>query len=61
MAVKSTLRASGKRTALRIPGKNSKVKVFRSLKKMLFGKSQARSLDLLDRWILKKRPLSLFL
>lgn len=34
---------------------------FRRLKRVLSGKSRAESMDLLDRWILKKRVLSLFL
>ena len=33
---------------------------FRWLKKLLVGKSQTESMDLLDRWILKKRAMSLF-
>ena len=33
---------------------------FRWLKKLLLGKSQAESMDLLDEWILKKRTMSLF-
>ncbi len=33
---------------------------FRWLKKAMVGKSQAESLDLLDRWILKKKTVTLF-
>lgn len=33
---------------------------FRWLKKAMAGKTQEESLDLLDRWILKKRALGLF-
>jgi hypothetical protein len=33
---------------------------FRWLKKAMVGKSREESLDLLDRWILKKRALGLF-
>lgn len=33
---------------------------FRWLKKAMVGKSQEQSLDLLDRWILKRRTLGLF-
>jgi len=42
-------------------GKQSKVLLFRSIKRVLFGKSRKRSMDLLDKWILKKNPLGLFL
>lgn len=37
-----------------------KVQFFRWLKKSMLGKSQAQSMDLLDQWILRKRPMSLF-
>ena len=53
------------RTAPKLSKKNKrnllgKVQFFRWLKKSMMGKSQAQSMDLLDQWILKKRPLSLF-
>ena len=32
---------------------------FRWLKKAMMGKSRSESLDLLDRWILRKKPLAL--
>jgi len=44
-----------------VRGKESKVLLFRSIKRVLFGKSRKRSMDLLDKWILKKNPLGLFL
>ena len=37
-----------------------RVQNFRWLKKFLRGKGRLESLDLLDQWILRKRPLSLF-
>ena len=40
--------------------KKKDVRRFRSLKKMLFGRPERHSMDLLDRWIIKKRLLSLF-
>jgi len=39
---------------------SGKVFGFRWLKKLLAGKSNSESMDLLDQWILKKRALSLF-
>ena len=49
------------RDVKRKPKSSSKVSMFRWLKKSMLGKSHAQSMDLLDRWILKKNPLGLFL
>ena len=37
-----------------------KVKLMRKVKRILFGKSWGKSMDLLDHWIMKKKMLNLF-
>jgi hypothetical protein len=36
------------------------IQLFRWLKKSFLGKSRKQSVDLLDQWILKKKPMTLF-
>ena len=64
---KTALEPARKRPRKPIPKKSQKKKkyfedvfLFRGIKRVLLGKTRQQSLDLLDRWILKKRVLSLF-
>ncbi len=61
MSVHKTAR-KGKVTAKNHQGKDSwrNIRLFRWVKRSLWGKSHAQSVDLLDQWILKKKMLSLF-
>ena len=57
---KSKVRTAPKPTIKNPANLLGKVRFFRWLKKSMSGKSRAQSMDLLDQWILRKRPMSLF-
>jgi len=57
---KSKIRTTPKSAVKNSVNPLGKVRFFRWLKKSMSGKSRAQSMDLLDQWILRKRPMSLF-